>query len=70
MQIGRETILRRWNRIEQHDCADLSAMTYAVGDHMPSISSRDMARSAVRERKVDPFRQLVAIKCRHIVEIL
>jgi hypothetical protein len=31
MQIGRETILRRRDGIEQHDRADLPPVAYAVG---------------------------------------
>ena len=48
MQIGREAILRRWDGIEQHECADLSAMTYAVGDHMHEhLLAGHTARGAV-----------------------
>jgi hypothetical protein len=46
MQIGRETILRRWNGIEQHQRADLSATTDAVGDYCMGISSRDIRPGA------------------------
>ncbi len=36
MQIGREPIIGRFFGIEQHDCANLSAMTYAVGARLVS----------------------------------
>jgi hypothetical protein len=71
VQIGRETILRRWNGIEQHDRADLSAMTDAVGDDMHEhLLAGHAARGAVREREVDSFRQLIAVERRHIIDIL
>jgi hypothetical protein len=34
VQISRETIFRRRDGIEQHERANLSAVTYAVGDHV------------------------------------
>ena len=71
MQVRRETILRWWSGIEQHDRADLSAMAYAVGDHMHEhLLARHAPRGAIREREVDPFRQLVAIELRHVIDIL
>ena len=70
MQIGCETIFRRCMRIEQHDRADLSAMAYAMGDHMHEhLLARHAARHAIREREVDLLRQLATIKPRHIVDV-
>ena len=58
MQIGRETILRWCNGIKQHEGADLSSMTYAVGDNMHEhLLPRYAARGTVRKLKVDSIRQ-------------
>ena len=71
MQIGGETILCRWSGMDQHHRADLSTVTYAVGYHMHEhFLAGHATQGAVSEREVDPFRQLVAIERRHIIDIL
>src|SRR5579872_99675 len=71
VQIGRETVLRRRNGIEQHQRADLSAMTDAVSDHMHEhLLARHAAGGAVGEREIDLFRQMIAIQRRYIIDVL
>lgn len=54
MQISSESVLGWRNGIERHDCADLSAMTNAVGNHVHEhLLARHAARGAAREREVD-----------------
>ena len=71
MQIGRETILRRPDGIEQHERADLSAVTGAMGYHVHEhFLSRHAARKAIRKREVYLFGQLNGIKLPHVVDIV
>src|SRR5262245_16931994 len=59
MEVGRETVLRRRDGIQQHDGADLSPMTYAVRDHMHEhLLARHAARGAVSKREVDVLGEL------------
>src|SRR5690348_15813650 len=71
MQKSCEAILHRWDGIQQHDCADLSAMDYAMGDHMyQHFLARHTARSAVSEYEIDRFYERVGIEGRYILDIL
>jgi hypothetical protein len=55
MQIGRETIVRGCNGIEQHYRTDLSPVPYAVSDHVHEhFLARHAARGTVRKREADP----------------
>lgn len=56
--------------MEQHHCADLPAMACAVGNDMRKhFFAGHAAGFAVGEHEVDPFRQLVGIQRRPIVDI-
>ena len=71
MQVSREAVLRQRRGIEEHDRADLPAVTNTVGDHVHQhLLARHAARRAVGELEVDLLRQLVAIERRHVVDIL
>jgi hypothetical protein len=65
MQISRETILGRRNGIEQHDGADLAAMTRAVGDHM----HEHLLASHPAELRVDDL-ELASFVCVTSIEAL
>src|ERR1700761_8312270 len=57
VQISSETVFGRWNGIEQHDCADLSAVACAVGNYVHKhFFARHATRRPIRKRKIDLFR--------------
>ena len=71
MQIGRKTVLRGRQGVEQQQRADLPSMAHAVSDHVHEhFLARHAARRAIRKREVDLLEQVVGLERRHILDVV